>query len=63
MDKGFLLGVMKTFWNWTRLMVALSGEYIKNHHSTEFKRVSSAVCELYLNEKLSLQLSMVCGIH
>ena len=51
MSTGFLFGMMKIFWNYTVLMVALLCQHTKSQCTIYFKGINFMVCELYLNFK------------
>lgn len=49
MGKGFLVGVMKIFWNYPVMTAVQPCGYIRNHGTVQFKRVNFMTCKLYLN--------------
>ena len=43
MGPEFILGVMKTFWNYTEVTSAQSCEYTKNHQTVYLKKITFMV--------------------
>lgn len=54
MGTGFLLRVMKVFWNEIVVIVAKPCEYTKNQWIIHFKMVNFVLCELHLHLKNAL---------